>query len=143
LQVRVFYAGYWFPLNEGIDYAHDSVSDTTSYPQRYSISFNPDTDKAQIEFWPDTDAIYPIRVVSELLLDPFVSDGDFCSIDYRLLLMHAEAWGKSHLNKPDKNDAMRKWNLRLRKLKAAQHKDKKYVRGDNKHHEVLAKPILV
>ncbi len=142
-EIRVYYAGYWHPLVEGINYAHDSVADTTSYPQRYEISYNPTTEKAQIEFWPDTDAEYQIRINAEMALTAFEADADLCCVDYRLLLLHAIAYGKSHLNKPDKDDAMRAWMTRRKKLVGNQHKGKRYIRGQIKNREVLAKPVVI
>lgn len=143
--VRVKYAGYWVPVDEGITYAHDSVVDTTSYPKRYEINYNPENGvgKHQIEFWPEPDADYPIRVVSEIKLGPFVEDGHFCSIDYRLLLLYAVAHGKAHLGRRDASQAMDALTYRLFKLRGNQHQGKRYIRSRGKAREVLTKPRVV
>jgi hypothetical protein len=119
----------WIPLVKGIDYNDDSFfSSTTSHPRRYDFQYNSAASKTQIEIWPEPDDVYAVRVEGRMQLGAFVADGDRASIDDSLILLHATAYGKAHLNKPDAKASMDAWNMRLRILKAEQHGQNVYIR---------------
>lgn len=126
----------WVPLTFGIDYDDDSVYSTnTSYPRKYDIKFNVDTQKTQFEIWPKSDLSYPVRVEGLMQVTAFVADGDKASFDDRLILLYATAYGKAHLNKPDAKFAMDAWTTRLRTLKGEQHGLTRYIRQNPRNPE--------
>ena len=119
----------WIPLTRGISPRYDSFYDTiTSWPERYDIRFNPDTDRTQIEVWPKPDGVYDMKLEGPMVLLPFVQDNDRASFDSRLVLLYAVAYGKAHLNKKDAKSAMDAWLLRLSHIRANQHGDRRYIR---------------
>jgi len=128
-EVNVKVNDYWIPVHQGITQYHDSLTELQTYPRRYELKYNSDTGKAQIEIWPQPDAVYPISIEGQLQLEAFVADGDKCSMDYRLIVMYCVAYGKAHLNRPDKTDAMNALNLRLKALRGNQHGNERYIRG--------------
>ena len=134
--------GYWYPVKYGITKEHDNVKDTRNYPYRYQLEYNPVTAKTQYRISPEPDAIYTMRVLSELVPGDFTADGHYCSIDYRLILLYAIAYGKSHLGRADKQDAMDALNFRIKKLKSNQHQGKRYIRGKSPR-QAMAKPTVV
>ncbi len=140
--VSVWYQDDWLPMIKGIGIAEDSIyDDIPGEPLRWDYKYNQATGKAQIEIWPKTDAIYTVRLESELVPADFVADGDYCSVDFMLLLLHATAYGKADLNKPDAGIAMAAWDRRKNQIKARQHNAKRYIRGEKKP-DPIAKPKL-
>lgn len=138
---------WWRELERGIDHDYDSLyDDVDHYPERYDVRFNPTTGKAQIEFWPNPDlTTYEWKIEGKMELDKFVADADRASIDSRLILLYAIAYGKAHLNRPDKNEAMQTWVARKNQLKAHQHGTKRYIRKNPSRPErtVLREPKVV
>lgn len=120
----------WFEMARGVDFPYDNdYSESNSIPYRYDIRYNPDTSKAQIEMWPNPDSTtYEWKIEGKMDLDNFVADADRASIDSRLMLLYAIAYGKAHLNKSDKKEAMEAWVARKGLLKAHQHGTKRYIR---------------
>lgn len=140
--VEVLVDGYWIPVEYGIETWHDNIASVTSHPARYEINYNPDLLKSQFEFTPTPGKEYSIRVKSELTIGPFAADSDYCSIDYRLVLLYAIAYAKSHLGRADKQEAVDALNFRLRELRANQHGAKRYIRG-RKNRPAQPKPVVV
>lgn len=141
--VQVQVAGYWTPIVEGITPGMDSVKDTTSWPLAYELRHNPDTGRYQLIVSPLPDQTYPLRIRGEMKIGEFNSDDDLSSLDYRLIVLYATAYGKAHLNRPDKKEAMDALVARLRELKAAQHTGKRYIRRLKPAVPLLAKPRVV
>lgn len=96
-----------------------------------------------LELWPiDSDNTYTYRIEGYITLMPFVEDGDRATIDDRLILLYAEAYGKAHLNKPDAQAKMQVLNKRLNILRGQQHGEQRYVRSD-KMYAPLPRPIVI
>lgn len=134
---------YWLPVHYGISSAHDDVADFQDYPRRYQLEYNPTTESTQIRLSPEPDQARPIRIYSTITAGNFAADGDYCVVDYRLILLYAVAYGKAHLGRSDAKTAMDALNFRLRKLKANQHQGKRYVRGDHGNRDPIPKPRVV
>jgi hypothetical protein len=111
--------------------------DTESYPSRYDLKYNTVTSRAQIEIWPKPDAVYPISIEGQLQVSAFVADGDKSSMDYRLILLYAIAFGKAHLGRKDAKSAMDAWTTRLHQIVGNQHGTRRYIRGQ---HEAVPEP---
>lgn len=99
--------------------------------------------KPQLEFWPlDNNRTYPWRIEGFIQLAPFVADSDRATVDDRLILLHAEAFGKAHLNKPDAGVVMQELRQRLKMLRGEQHGEQRYIRGE-KEEKVLPWPQVI
>ncbi len=134
----------WKELGRGIDYTFDGhYDDTNNHPLLYDIRYNDATARTQIEMWPKPDSVvYEWKIEGKMDLDKFVADGDRASIDSRVILLYAIAYGKAHLNKSDKKEAMEAWVARKGLLKAHQHGTKRYIRQNPSKREidVISKP---
>lgn len=96
-----------------------------------------------IELWPtDSDNSYNWKIEGYIQLGPFVDDSDRASIDDRLILLYAEAYGKAHLNKPDAGFVMDALKSRLKLLRGQQHGEQRYVRGKPTP-EPIPRPIVI
>lgn len=133
----------WIPVRYGITSAHDDDAETQSYPVRYQFEFNTSTSRTQIRVSPEPDDIYPMRIFSEITLGDFAANNDYCSIDYRLILLYAIAYGKAHLGRRDAQTAMDALTFRLRQLKGNQHQGKRYIRGRGHEQDPTPKPKVV
>lgn len=101
------------------------------------------TSEVRLELWPlSASDIYPIRIEGLIQLAQFVEDGDRASIDDRLILLYAEAYGKAHLNRPDAQAKMNNMNRRLQLLRGQQHGELRYIRGE-KDDEPPPVPVVV
>lgn len=94
LRVETVYGGLWRVLPEGIDTEHWSTMSTRSYPIRYDRY-------AQVLIYPEADQVYTIRFWYVQDLAPFAADGDACSLDDEMVLLHALATAKAHYRHPD------------------------------------------
>jgi len=128
-EVNVYVTNLWIPVDEGITQYHDSITEIQTYPRKYEIQYNSDTSKAQIEIWPQPDAVYPVSIEGQLILTPFVDDADKASMDHRLIILYCIAMGKAHLGKSDAKAAMDAFTLRLNLIRGNQHGNKRYIRG--------------
>lgn len=100
-------------------------------------------DHEQMEIWPiDANVRYTMKIEGYMKLAPFVADADRATIDDRLVLLYAEAYGKAHLNRPDAQLRMQSLNKRLSILRGQQHNGTRYVRGE-KEPDPLPTPIVV
>ena len=127
--VGVFIVNQWVPVTQGIFLAHDSVNEVQTYPRKYQILLNPVVGYTQIKLWPEPDAVYPLKIRAITQNGPFVNDGDYCSVDPRLIKLYAIAFGKAHLGRKDAQLAMDAWSSRLKILRANQHGNERYIRG--------------
>lgn len=95
------------------------------------------TGREMLELWPidDTDS-YLTKIEGYIKLSPFVSDNHRATIDDRLVLLHAEAYGKAHLNRPDAQLKMQALQARLRILRGQQHGETRYIRGEKPENPV-------
>ena len=130
-KVSAYYNQSWIEMARGIEIEHDAWRDQINYfPTRYDIRYNPDTGRTQIEIWPvpQSGTSYTFKIEGHMQLAPFVKDEDRASIDDRLIIQYAVAYGKAHLGRPDAEDAMAALNARLGQLKAEQHGERVYLR---------------
>ncbi len=123
VSVQVLDHGIWVPLEEGIEYFHDTVADTRFHPRRFDR-------RDQLEIWPQPDASYTLRVEYYRRLGRFAQDGDRCTIDDALLFNYALAKAKRHYNQPDAQDYFDEVADLLRRLKSGEHGQRRYVVGD-------------
>lgn len=131
----------WRCLHRGIDLAHDSVyDDIEEEPYRYDIRYNDSTGKTQIELWPKPGGVYSMKIEGQFEPTAFVADGDRASFDSRLILQYAVAYGKAHLNRPDAQNAMDAWTLRLKALRNNQHGTERYQRRNPNRPERQMRP---
>jgi len=135
ISLRVLYNTIWHPLQEGIEYFHDTVVDTRYYPQRYDR-------RAQLEIWPQPDAVYSLRVEYYQRLARFTQDGDRCTLDSDLVFNYALAKAKRHYRHPDASDYFDEVADFLRRLKSAEHGNKRYVVGE-KPGAPMPRPVVV
>ncbi len=123
VSVQVLDNGIWVPLEEGIEYFHDTVADTRFHPRRFDR-------RDQLEIWPQPDASYTLRIEYYQRLARFTQDGDRCTIDDALLFNYALAKAKRHYNQPDAQDYFDEVADLLRRLKSGEHGHKRYVVGE-------------
>lgn len=122
------------PLVRGITHGHRAYTDRRR-PERYEIRLGT-TDQPQLELWPEPDDQYPIRMEYFLRQRDFRDDSDKATINGELIFLHALATAKAHYRHPDAEAISQQLNAMLSKLKARQHKGRRYVRrgfttGDN------------
>ena len=122
IELRVLVSGSWQPMTEGIEYQHDTVADSRSYPCRYDR-------RAQLEIFPQPDTSYTLRGEYYQRLNRFTQDGDRCTIDDTILFNYALAKAKRHYRQADAQDYFDEVADLLRKLKGAAHGNKRYIIG--------------
>ena len=135
IEVRVLFNGLWLPMDEGVEYFHDTVADSRYYPRRYDR-------RAQLEIWPQPDAVYTMRIEHYQRLDLFAQDSDRCTIDDSILFNYALGKAKRHYRQPDAKDYIDESAALLRKLKGAAHGNKRYIVGQ-KETQPLPMPVVV
>lgn len=106
-------------LVEGIDYVHDSVRDSATYPRRFER-------RERLEIWPVADQAYTVEIEGYPQLLAFSADTDRCTIPNRLLFSVALARAKKSYRHPDANDAQAEANAMLQRLRARAHGAKRY-----------------
>ncbi len=94
LRIETYFGGQWRLLTEGIRTEDWNTMTTQSYPLRYDRY-------AQIQFYPEPDAIYTVRQWYVRDLGRFTQTGDEASLDDEMVLLHAIANGKAHYRHPD------------------------------------------
>lgn len=92
IYVRV--AETWLPVVEGIDKSLYTTVDSQSYPARYERL-------DQLEFWPEADQTYTIRVWYYKELLPFTQNADVATVRDSLVLTRAIGLAKAHYRHPD------------------------------------------
>ncbi|MDH5572495.1 MAG: hypothetical protein OEY89_12070 [Gammaproteobacteria bacterium] len=135
IQLRVLVSSEWQPMTEGIEYQHDTVVDSRSYPCRYDR-------RAQLEIFPQPDISYTLRGEHYQRLNRFTQDGDRCTIDDTLLFNYALAKAKRHYKQDDAKDYFDEVADMLKKLKAAVHGNKRYIIGE-KDSAPVSKPSVI
>lgn len=133
--VQVQYNDFWIPLEEGIEYYHDTNVDRQFYPRRYDI-------RSQLEIWPEPDAAYTLRVEYIQNLEQFTMDNNRATIDDRLIFNRALWNAKDHYGQEDAKNYLDAYNKRLSRLKYHNHTNKRYVVG-KKPAEALPKPVVI
>lgn len=122
IEVRTLVSGQWLKLTEGIEYQHDTVVDSRSWPRRYDRF-------AQLEIFPEPDGIYPLRIEHYERLGQFTQDGDRCTLDDNLLFNFTLGLMKQHYGH---DDAATYLDMAERRRKKLQHKaigNKRFVVG--------------
>lgn len=84
----------WQPVVEGIDKELYTTVDSPSFPTRYERL-------DQIEFWPEADQTYTIRVWFYKNLERFTQDGDRATLNDDVIFARALALAKAHYRHPD------------------------------------------
>jgi len=135
IELRTLWNSYWHPMHEGISFQHDSVADVQYYPLRYDR-------RAQLEVWPEPNAIYTIRGEYYKRLDRFTLDNDRVTLDEHLVFTYALAKAKKHYRQPDANDYMEELGDLITQLRIAAHGNNRYIRGDNAQ-DVQREPVTV
>ena len=135
IELRIYYINTWLPLDEGIEYYHDTVADTRYYPQRYDR-------RAQLEIWPQPDKQYTLRVEYYKRLDRFIQDGDRCTINETILFNYTLAKAKRHYKQDDAQDYFDEVADMLKQLKKAVHGNKRYVVGEMPN-AVTPRPVTI
>lgn len=135
LQLRVYVAGRWIPLDEGIEYNQDSYVGTRYYPQRYDR-------RAQLEIWPEPDQAYTLRGEFYQRLGRFSEDGDRCTVDNYPVFLFALANAKAHHGQQDAQVYFDQLKDIERKLKKRNLGEKRFRVGD-KPQDALPRPVVV
>lgn len=84
----------WQPVTEGIDKALYTTVATQNFPSFYERL-------DQLEFWPQADQTYTLRVWYYKELDRFTQDADRATINDGIIFSRALAIGKAHYRHPD------------------------------------------
>lgn len=84
----------WVPIKPGIQIEHYNTQANPTYPRRME-------QYDQIEFWPQADRVYTVRIWGIKALPRFTEDGDRCLIDDHLVRLFALATLKAHYNQKD------------------------------------------
>lgn len=84
----------WQPVIEGIDKELYTTVDSPSYPCRYERL-------DQIEFWPESDQAYTVRVWYYKNLLRFTQDADVATLNDSIIFARALAMAKAHYRQPD------------------------------------------
>lgn len=87
------------PLERGIPAELYTTQDEEGPPARWDL--NGASGALQIEFWPQSDAIYPIRIFGVAPLGDFTQDGHRTTLDSELVFTHALMTAKAHYKHPD------------------------------------------
>ena len=135
LQLRVYVTNTWIPLEEGIEYQHDTYVGTRYYPQRYDR-------RAQLEIWPEPDKAYTLRCEYYKRLGAFSQDGDRCTVDDSVLFLLALANAKAHYRQADAQTYYDQFAALKRKLRGRNHGNKRYIIGERPD-AATPKPIVI
>lgn len=92
--VYVLVTNTWQPVKEGIDKALYTTVGTRNFPSFYERL-------DQLEFWPEADQVYTVRVWYYKELDRFTQDGDRATINDDIIFSRALAMAKAHYRHPD------------------------------------------
>lgn len=101
----------WMPMREGISFAMRSTADSRSIPARYERF-------AQMEVWPEPDAVYTIRRYYVARCGRFTQDNDRASLDDNLIFLHALTNAKLHYRQQDGQVYANQLNAMMTNLKA-------------------------
>ncbi len=121
--------GIWNHLKFGIDYKFDSYPKGGVWPQRWDYGDDYGTDK--LEIWPIPSSTYTVRLEYYKRLGPFLADSDKATLDTKPIFLMALFNAKSHYRQPDANIYSTQLNAYIRRLKAANHQGRRYLRGDD------------
>ncbi len=135
IEVRVLYNDVWIPMEEGIEYYHDTVVGNRYYPRRFDR-------RAQLELWPEPDAQYAFQVEHYQRLGRFTQNSDRCTVDEFLILNLALAWAKEHYGQDDAATYYKMVEINLKRRRRATHGEKRYVVGAVER-SPLPKPVVV
>jgi len=135
IQLRVLYNGDWQPLDEGIEFQHDTVVTTRYYPRRYDR-------RAQLEIWPQPDNAYTLRGEHYKRLAPFTQQQHRCTIDDNILFAYSLGQGKLHYRQNDAQTFIDEAADLLLTLKGAAHGQKRYRMG-NPQQTSTPRPVVV
>jgi hypothetical protein len=111
LSVAVWDNAQWVPLTEGITWAMRGTADSQTLPARYERF-------AQMEVWPEPDAVYTLRRYYVAQPARFTQDNDRASLDDALILLHAITNAKLHYRQQDGQVYANQLNAMIQKLKA-------------------------
>lgn len=109
----------WLEMREGISPSDYNLT-TTSRPTRYAR-------RNKMEIWPTPDKEYEIKIEGYTKLKAFQANTDVATIDDQLILMMALANAKAHLGQPDANIYAQQVTAMLRRLRAYNHGNRRYV----------------
>lgn len=135
LQLRAYVTNTWIPLSEGVEYNQDSYVGTRYYPQRYDR-------RAQLEIWPEPDAIYLLRCEYYQRLNAFTEDEHRCTVDDMLVFTLALANAKAHYKQSDAQTYFDQFAALIRKLKKRNLGNKRFVVGDRPQ-DAMPKPVVI
>jgi hypothetical protein len=128
--------GTWIPVAEGIDKNLYTTVDSRNYPNFYERL-------SQLEFWPEADQIYTIRVWYYKPLDPFDDDADRATINDDIVFARALGIAKKHYRHPDADDAIASANSMLDGAKGGAWRQKVFKPERRPYDLPLAKPRVV
>lgn len=123
------------PLEKGIRPEMYTTQAITSWPQRWEPY-------EQIELWPKSNAVYPLRIFYIKNLDQFTEDDDRSTIDDSLIFTLALANGKAHYRHPDAALYAKQAESLLISLKAKSW-GKSTFNVNDYHGEPLVKPVVI
>lgn len=113
-QVSVKFSGVWSPpLLRGIDPEHYTHQDNPGPPSRYELY-------DQIEFWPESDAVYEVRIWGMKPLERLTQDSDRTTLDSDLVQSVALGMAKAHYRQPDAQFYVDQATTILASLKSSQ-----------------------
>lgn len=126
----------WRSLDEGIRIEHYNTQASRSYPMRYERY-------AQIEVWPECDAVRTMRVWYVMNLGRFTEEGDAATIDDELILLHATAAAKAHYRQPDAGTWGSQLDALLVRIKGKTFGNKRYLPPGKEDADLLPRPVVV
>lgn len=135
LRIETFYSGQYLELREGITTDMWSTMDTVSSPERFERY-------AQILIYPKANQVYTVRVWFVADLGRFTENGDACTLDDDMVLLHAIANAKAHYRQPDAETYQGQLNTLLSSLRGQSFgSNGVYRRGEESM--ALRKPLVV
>lgn len=107
--ISVLYSNVWTPpLERGISAEMYTSQDRAGVPTHWDL--NSASGDPQIEFWPEPDDEYSVRLFGMAPLSAFAEDGDRTTIDSDIVFLKALADAKAHYRHPDAAMYAEKWN---------------------------------
>lgn len=136
ISIAVKIGSIWHELTHGIKYYHESLT-SESYPLRYDIRYeggtghppSPEVRVGQLEFWPVPQSVYPLRIEYYRRVQEFTDPTHECTVNDRLVFLHALANGKAHYQRSDAQVYGAQLDAMMRKLKSQQYGNKRFIFG--------------
>lgn len=139
--ISVRYSNVWTPpLKVGISAEMYTSQTIAQCPTHWD--FNRASGSPQIEFWPEPDAAYSVRLFGIAPLSAFTADAHRSTIDSELVFLYALAHAKAHYKQEDTALVMEQLNKQLAQVKNKGWVKRVYERGDESGW-IYPRPLVV